>query len=394
MADVQTQVSGLTNARNTSPGTAYGRINYVLHENVVRANVLDKVKEARQATVESKPDLLGVRGTPWNGSVQPITDNAKYSIKASDWKLTNTLTAEHLNPKDLRTVRGSLHVPNRPSTTLRTEGSGNWNASTTLDPAELKRQAQAMTKLSLANTTQRSGTLSPAKYLTPVQQQTAITEAVRQAKANNGVNYDELVATYGREGADHMVQILTMRATQRQVPPLPGSTTQRPKPRSKTQPADIAAVQALKFADEDSEDERERAAAQQQQQQQEGEEELLEGAGAGDEQAAASAASESAPEPQQAPAPSAPLQASASQKSSSGASAAAAAAAPPYSCSAAAILLADIPWGLLLLPLSEVLRRIGEGGCLLGPAPADLLVPAAEWRACLASSCRSSSLIC
>ena len=65
----------MASIKTQSPGGANGRIDYGLHEHVMRTVVLDKVKEARQATIESKPDILGLRGQTWSSTV--AYDNAK-----------------------------------------------------------------------------------------------------------------------------------------------------------------------------------------------------------------------------------------------------------------------------------------------------------------------------
>lgn len=59
----------MASIKTQSPGAANGRIDYGLHEHVMRTVVLDRVKEARQATLESKPDVLGLRGQPWTSTV-------------------------------------------------------------------------------------------------------------------------------------------------------------------------------------------------------------------------------------------------------------------------------------------------------------------------------------
>ncbi len=56
---------------------------------------LAQVKEARKATVESKPDILGVRGPVWNETV--ALNPGKHHGKFSHALLSNTLTPELLN---------------------------------------------------------------------------------------------------------------------------------------------------------------------------------------------------------------------------------------------------------------------------------------------------------
>lgn len=54
-----------------------------------------QVKEARKATIESKPDILGVRGPVWNETV--ALNPGKHHGKFSHNLLSNTLTPELIN---------------------------------------------------------------------------------------------------------------------------------------------------------------------------------------------------------------------------------------------------------------------------------------------------------
>lgn len=56
-------------AKPEIPGTASCKMEYGLHEVVMSTVMSDKVKDARRATIESKPDILGVTGVPWSSSV-------------------------------------------------------------------------------------------------------------------------------------------------------------------------------------------------------------------------------------------------------------------------------------------------------------------------------------
>ena len=87
----------MSSVKTMSPGAANGRIEFGLHENVMRTPVLDKVREAKQATLDSMPDPLGARGTPWDISAAADIQRGKHSLTASDTRLSNTLLPSHIS---------------------------------------------------------------------------------------------------------------------------------------------------------------------------------------------------------------------------------------------------------------------------------------------------------
>ncbi|GIL48305.1 hypothetical protein Vafri_4581 [Volvox africanus] len=194
------------------PGKA-GRINYGLNETVVRVPVLDKVKEARKATIESKPDVLGLRGPVWNDSV--ALNPGKHHHNFSSNVLSNTLSPSLINNKDVRKLAGTTacKADKDASTLDRSRSpnncSGSWNASIAVpDNLEKQRQLDAVTHTSLAATRRKS---PPANYIDPISRQTAISETIRAMKANSGSDMQELYDRYGREGGEAMAAILRMQ---------------------------------------------------------------------------------------------------------------------------------------------------------------------------------------
>ncbi|GLC47133.1 hypothetical protein PLESTB_000602300 [Pleodorina starrii] len=216
-----------------TPGRT-GKVNYGLNETAVRVPVLDKVKEARKATIESKPDVLGLRGPTWNDSV--ALNPGKHHHKFSGEVLSNTLLPSLISNKDARKLTGTTACKaDRDAATLERSRSPNncptgWNTSTvTPDSLEKQRQLEATTRASLAATRRIS---PPPTYVDPVSRQTAISETIRAMKANTGSDMQELYDKYGREGGEAMAAILRM-------PP------QETKTRIRATRADLDSVRAL-----------------------------------------------------------------------------------------------------------------------------------------------------
>lgn len=87
----------MSSVKTMSPGAANGRIEFGLHESVMRTAVLDKVREAKQAILDSRPDPLGTRGSPWNPTAAADAKWGKHSLSASDSRLSNTLLPSHIS---------------------------------------------------------------------------------------------------------------------------------------------------------------------------------------------------------------------------------------------------------------------------------------------------------
>ncbi|PNH12031.1 putative proton ATPase 1B [Tetrabaena socialis] len=116
-----------------NPGKT-GRLNYGLHDVVVRVPVSDKVKEAKRATIEGKPNILAAPSWQQTVALAP----GKHAPTFSGAALSNTLTPAHLNSKDLRKLAGSTAVrADKDASTLDrtrspTQAPGGWSTSTTL----------------------------------------------------------------------------------------------------------------------------------------------------------------------------------------------------------------------------------------------------------------------
>ncbi|KAG2486710.1 hypothetical protein HYH03_014638 [Edaphochlamys debaryana] len=231
-----------------------GRLNYALHETAVRQPVLDKVKEAKKATIDSKPDILGLRGPNWEDTVN--LNPGKHHNKFSGQLLSNTYSPDLINSKDVRKLTGTTACRASADAFLldRTRSPsqepGGFCTSTALPgknerqrqledltstphpaahlPSERQRQLEDLTSTCLQATRRRS----PSHYVDPVSRQTALSESVRYAKANSGADMVALTAQYGPEGAVAMAAILAM-------PP------KESKPRIRATRADLDAVHAL-----------------------------------------------------------------------------------------------------------------------------------------------------
>ncbi|PNW71346.1 hypothetical protein CHLRE_16g650450v5 [Chlamydomonas reinhardtii] len=203
----------------------------------MRVPVLDKVKEARKATIESKPDILGVRGPVWNETV--ALNPGKHHGKFSHNLLSNTLTPELINSTDVRKLTGTTAARGDPaaatldrSLSPAAGGPSGWNTSTTLPSSnDRQRQLEAGLNASLAATARRRASPTP-HYVDPVARQTAYSETIRAIKANSGADMGELTARYGPDGAEAMAAILAMPAKES-------------RPRIRTTRADLQAVAAL-----------------------------------------------------------------------------------------------------------------------------------------------------
>ncbi|KAG2486709.1 hypothetical protein HYH03_014638 [Edaphochlamys debaryana] len=210
-----------------------GRLNYALHETAVRQPVLDKVKEAKKATIDSKPDILGLRGPNWEDTVN--LNPGKHHNKFSGQLLSNTYSPDLINSKDVRKLTGTTACRASADAFLldRTRSPsqepGGFCTSTALPGKnERQRQLEDLTSTCLQATRRRS----PSHYVDPVSRQTALSESVRYAKANSGADMVALTAQYGPEGAVAMAAILAM-------PP------KESKPRIRATRADLDAVHAL-----------------------------------------------------------------------------------------------------------------------------------------------------
>ncbi|KXZ41192.1 hypothetical protein GPECTOR_667g796 [Gonium pectorale] len=190
------------------------KLNYGLHDSVVRLPVLDKVKDARKATIDSKPDILGLRGPTWNDSV--ALKPGKHHTAFSEAYLSNTLSPDLLNSKDVRKLAGSTACrADRDAATLdrsrspsHQPGGAGWNISTVAPNAlEWQRNVDATTRSCQAATRRRS---PPAGYVPPVARTAAYSEAVRAAKASSGADMRELTARYGPEGAQALAASLAL----------------------------------------------------------------------------------------------------------------------------------------------------------------------------------------
>ncbi|GFR46348.1 hypothetical protein Agub_g7920, partial [Astrephomene gubernaculifera] len=230
------------------PGRA-GKVNYGLHDAVVRLPVLDKVKEAKKATIESKPDILGVRGPVWNGSVE--LQPGKHHQNFSGTLLSNTLTPNLLNSKDVRKLTGTTACRADKEAALLDRSKspsqlpGGWNTSTvTPGPREAQRMLAAGTAAAQTATRRCS---PPPGYVDPYSRQVAFSTAVRAAKADSGADMQELTARYGPEGAQAMAAILAAQAAAGCCSSSPcsrqGRSGSRPAPRATR--ADLEAVRAL-----------------------------------------------------------------------------------------------------------------------------------------------------
>jgi hypothetical protein len=220
-------LSGLTQV----VGRANGRIEYGLNEKVVRAEVLEKVVEAKRALEASKPDILGLK-TFWNQTVASNPGRwGKHCKAATDEKLSNTLLPSHLHNSDLRRGTGPTFVPGHGSGAFD-RGAAEWGTSssswdtsvTPADPNERQKTLESETMKSKACTSRTTFKLlanlksmsADASYVSPVQRQKLIVEQMREQKRNQGKDYLGLVQKWGKEGADHLLYIQELEAKLRQ----------------------------------------------------------------------------------------------------------------------------------------------------------------------------------
>ncbi len=157
-----------------------------------------QVKEAKKATLDSIPDVLGLK-TQWDATVaKDVKRWEKHVVAAADEKLSNTLLPHHLSAKDARTRTCATFSPGHGSAELdRTVGewrtsASTWNPSTAaLSPAEQQRaidEGTARAKTHSLTVTKRltaaagdDGAKGPesSSYVSPVRRQELLIERVR-----------------------------------------------------------------------------------------------------------------------------------------------------------------------------------------------------------------------
>lgn len=222
------------------PGRAGCRLEYDVHEQVVRVDVLDKVKEAKRAVLdEYSPDALGLKPKEWNQSVIIVNNRNKFTVENSDKKLSNTVLPSNINPKDYRTLSGPTYTFDKTTKAKffdRGEVTTGWNHSTVQDLKERTKQLGTFDQTCKTQTAKRTGQLS--NYLTPIQQQEQIIDQVRKAKSELGKDDRVLEQKYGVEGAEHMRYILSLKSPNH-------------IPRIRTTKADLLAVADLPGDDKD-----------------------------------------------------------------------------------------------------------------------------------------------
>lgn len=199
-------------------------------------DIRDEIRANRQIVKEQfTQDVLGVRGTKWDGSVHMFP--GKNSCITSDRALTNTLTTSHITANDLRTIMGTKHVrADKVAATYmsRNQHTGTWNASTYFERAEVIKRAEDITAKSVKATQSVRSELLVNGYITPVQRSAAVNLRIRETKA--GGDEQELEQLYGADGAQAMRDTMKL-PTYGRAPPR--------HHRSRTTPEDLAAVEAL-----------------------------------------------------------------------------------------------------------------------------------------------------
>ncbi|KAG1671396.1 hypothetical protein FOA52_011893 [Chlamydomonas sp. UWO 241] len=213
--------------RSLSPGAFGGRLNYTLTEKALGATMpAQKVLDARtKVTQKYSADVLGVRGSSWDISVEPDRRaGGKYCRGQADARLSNTLRPEHINAGDFRGTKTAFQPAstapaefNRHTAEWAASGSG-WNTSTVkASPEEAERMREALLATCKAQNAAKTQRLTQAMgYVGPVERHVRAVETARERKANSMVDYGALVAEYGDEGADAMLHITELNKAREQ----------------------------------------------------------------------------------------------------------------------------------------------------------------------------------
>lgn len=111
------------------------------------------------------------------------------------------------------------------------------------------RMLEASTSSSLSATRRRADALSATgRYTDPVSRQAALAESMREQKAAESVDVDELEAQYGREGAVHMQHVLMLQRARAAAGKSAVPLRRRPLPASKEDLSSVAALEAWEAA--------------------------------------------------------------------------------------------------------------------------------------------------
>ena len=169
----------------------------------------------------------------WKDSVQ--RSSHKYTIPASDEKLSNSLGPCNISSRDTRVTSGTTHYPASKSAPFdRSVGYySGWNISTLSEAQEVKAGLDTIRVDAHSNSLKAAARLKASTYISPIRRQELVIEKVRAVKKEQGADMVELEAMYGEEGAQAMLHILSL--------PKKARSHARPRPR----PADLEAVLAL-----------------------------------------------------------------------------------------------------------------------------------------------------